>query len=330
MQKYREDNLITRHLSILIIDDDDVDRANYKRMLESNHISWEISEAMTAKDAISSIGIKKFDCILLDYQLPDMSGIELLQYIKKQYDEYVSVIMLTGHGSEDVAVKAMKEGAADYLVKNKVYQDALLKTVLNSIKILELKKIIQKQKDQIDFYRFSDSLTGLMNRHTFEEMAKQAYSHCVRHSDMLAIILIDLEQFITINDTLGRLVGDEILIEISKRLKQILPDNTIIGRWGNDEYAILLTGLDIEHQAENAVNEIIKVIKEPILVSSDVVKISANIGVAYYPTTSSDLSQLIKNASTALNQAKALGSGIVLQYSSDMDLVNIITGNNNG
>lgn len=312
--------MLTKSITILIIDDDEIDRENYRRMLEHSTVfRCEIVEAANAKNALLKLNESTVDCILLDYQLPDMDGIKLLKQIKNEYGKFIPVIMLTGHGSEDIAVNAMKAGAIDYIVKSNLYPDILVKTIVNSIKTLQLKKIIEQQQEQIKFYTYYDSLTGLNNRHTFEEMAKQAFVNIESHHEMMALLFIDLDNFMTINDTLGQLAGDEILIETGKRLKEALPKEAIIGRWGDDEFAVLLLGTEIEHRAENSANKIIKAIKQPFSVSMDIVNISASIGIACYPSNSSDLAKLLKNAYTALTRAKLLGRGIILNYARDMD-----------
>lgn len=312
-------NLIFNEIKVLIIDDNDVDRIIYKRMLtRSEEFPCTLFEANSAHDAIEILNKNPIDCILLDYLLPDMDGLELLDKIRKQFDELIPIIMLTGHGSEGIAVKAMKQGAADYLIKNKFTQESLIKVIIHTIKNFQLKNIIKMQKEKLEYYSYYDSLTGLMNRHTFTEIAKQLFNNASRHHDMLSIIFIDLDNFMTLNDTLGHLAGDEIIIEVAMRLKESAPNDAIIVRWGDDEFAVLLAGKELQQGTHTLSQKIIKNIKLPIHLSIDVATIGASLGIAYFPTNSHNLDALIKNAYTALMHAKKAGRGIIMEYTQDM------------
>lgn len=306
-------------MTLLIIDDNCTDRANYNRMLTKHSgFNCNVIEAENAKTAIEILEKKEVDCILLDYMLPDKNGLQLLKFIKDKFNDLIPVIMLTGQGDENIAVSAMKEGAVDYLVKDTIRTDILIKTIENAIKSSRLKKTIQEQNEQLEYYAYYDSLTGLINRHTFEELMRQALAYAQRHNDMLAIILCDLDNFISINDTLGQLAGDTILIETAKRLKQALPEEIVVARWGDDEFAVLITGPDIKQSSTKIANAILDEIKKPITLTADEIKIGASVGIACYPINSTDIIKLIKNAATALNQAKNKGRGIILHYTIEM------------
>lgn len=311
--------MLQMNVTILIIDDDSLDRAHYKRILEKpSHLICDIIEAENANDALKILNEKNIDCILLDYQLPDSNGLVLLKEIKDNFGELLPVIMLTGHGDEKIAVTAMKEGAADYLVKDKIDSDIFIKTIVNVIKAARLKKIIQEQKERLEYYAYYDSLTGLINRHTFEELARQAETYAERHQDQLAILLIDLDNFVTINDTLGQLAGDDILIEIANRLKEALPEDAIVGRWGDDEFAVLITGPDISQLSSLWAQTILNEISRPIQLTVELVHMAASIGIACYPDNSEDINKLLKNAYAALIHAKRKGRGNIQHYSEEM------------
>ncbi|MCC5601547.1 ATP-binding protein [Nostoc favosum] len=122
--------------TLLIIDDCAADRKIYRRyLLKDPHQSYQILEADCAEEALALCQKMRFDVILLDFCLPDMSGLELFdQMQQKIFETSVPVIMLTGRGDEEIAVQAMKRGALDYLVKQHLTQDVLQLTVRNAIK----------------------------------------------------------------------------------------------------------------------------------------------------------------------------------------------------
>src|SRR3990167_3668111 len=297
-------------VKLLIIDDEVIDRAYYQRMLrQSANIPYEAVEAINAKEALDYLQDHEVDCILLDYQLPDMHGVDLLKKIKEISGKFVPVIMLTGRGDEQVAVDALKNGAEDYFIKNKIEPNILMKTILNAIRTSQLKKIIHQQKKQLKHYTYYDNLTGLINRHSFEEITGYALSEAKRLKHELAILLIDIDNFMSINDSLGFLAGNEMLIETGKRLKSILSKEIIISRLGDDEFAVLLTGLDIDVYAAKIAQKIIDEINKPYQLSVDQVRVSATIGISYYPGSGESLVELLKNANAALSRTKQSARG---------------------
>jgi CheY-like chemotaxis protein len=139
-------------LKILIVDDSPEDREAYKRILNKNeYCSYQFTEAETVADAVDVLHNQTPDCILLDYQLPDGDGLELLEELAaKPGTSQVPVIFLTGQGSEEVAVQAMKQGAQDYLVKNTLSPNILYRTIHSAIERTELQRTISKQQEEKD------------------------------------------------------------------------------------------------------------------------------------------------------------------------------------
>ncbi|OGT38707.1 MAG: hypothetical protein A3F11_03710 [Gammaproteobacteria bacterium RIFCSPHIGHO2_12_FULL_37_14] len=309
-------------VKLLIVDDEVVDRAYYQRMLrQSANLPYQATEAINGKEAIDYLQNHEVDCILLDYQLPDMNGLDLLKKIKEISGKFVPVIMLTGRGDEQVAVSAIKNGAEDYFIKNKIEPNQLMKAILNAIRSSQLKKTINQQKKQLKYYAYYDSLTGLLNRHSFEEISEYALSEAKRLNHELAILLIDLDNFMSINDTLGYLAGNEMLIETGKRIQSVLPKEVIISRLGDDEFAVLLTGLDIDVYAAKIAHKIIDEINQPYQLSIDQARVSATIGIAYYPGSGKNLSELLKNANIALARAKQAMRGAFQFYSDELNKI---------
>lgn len=311
-----------RSIRLLIVDDEVVDRAYYQRMLrQSVNIPYEVIEAVSGQEALEYLKDHEVDCILLDYQLPDINGLELLTKIKKMSGKFVPVIMLTGRGDEEVAVNAMKEGAEDYFIKNKIEPHVLMKTIQAVIRNSQLKKTIYEQKKQLKYYAYYDNLTGFVNRHTFDEIAKHALIEAKRLHHELAILLIDLDNFTSVNDSLGFLAGNELLIETAKRIKNVLPKEVIVARLGDDEFAVLLTGLDIDIYAATIARKIVEEINLPYQLSIDKAHIGASIGIAYYPGSSESLNELFKNANSALSLAKSTNRGSFKFYSEELNKI---------
>lgn len=136
---------------LLIIDDSPEDRLLYQRLLKGvTHHRFELIEADTAKEGMDRLQTEKIDCVLLDYNLPDMDGIELLAEIgADQTSAGIPIVFLTGQGNETIAVNAMKSGATDYLVKSLITQDLLSRAIIYAIEKKISEKELQKKSDEL-------------------------------------------------------------------------------------------------------------------------------------------------------------------------------------
>lgn len=122
------------HLKILIVDDDEVDRLAVSRVLKKSGISMEQVEVTTAAEAIAALNASSFDCVFLDYYLPDQSGLALIHSLRADGIN-VPLIVLTGQGDEQIAVESMKAGASDYLSKSKLAADQLASILKNAVRV---------------------------------------------------------------------------------------------------------------------------------------------------------------------------------------------------
>jgi signal transduction histidine kinase/CheY-like chemotaxis protein len=148
-QTERKDDVLTHSCVVLIVDDSEVDRATYRRYLESsNSLGCSILDCESAEDALHLCKRECPDVILLDYLLPDVDGLELLQELTEHLGTLPPIIMLTGQGSEEVAVKAMKHGARDYLVKGHLTPQKLVNSVARVLEEQKLQAQLERQRQQ--------------------------------------------------------------------------------------------------------------------------------------------------------------------------------------
>lgn len=179
---------------------------------------------------------------------------------------------------------------------------------------------IRKQaEERISTLAYFDVLTGLPNRQFFKDRLVQALEVASRHQKELAVLFIDLDNFKQVNDTLGHTAGDEVLSEVSERLKacvrssdwvdtsQILPNEKDFARLGGDEFVLLLSEIRSAEDVSIVASRIIENIASPIALENTEVIITPSIGIATYPTDGSDVETLIRNADTAMYHAKAEG-----------------------
>ncbi|MFZ5520774.1 MAG: bifunctional diguanylate cyclase/phosphodiesterase [Pseudomonadota bacterium] len=152
-----------------------------------------------------------------------------------------------------------------------------------------------------------DKLTGLPNRVLLQEHAEVAIARARRTMHAVGVLLLDLDRFKHINDSLGHHVGDEVLQIVAKRLSDCVRSSDTVVRMGGDEFVVLLSDLNQREEAQKIAAKILDVLAEDVVVGSHVLRITPSIGVACYPQDGGDLSALLKNADAAMYHAKDMG-----------------------
>ena len=158
--------------SILIIDDSEDDRDVFERLLRQDSRVTAIDTAETGHEGLLSYEARRPDCVLLDYNLPGYDGLDTLKTMKTM-DRYASVVMLTGQGSEDVAVAAMKTGASDYVVKDTISAVGLRRAVNNAVEKTRLQRMIDTQQEEQELFvrtLIHDARAPLRHISTFSEL----------------------------------------------------------------------------------------------------------------------------------------------------------------
>ena len=169
--------------------------------------------------------------------------------------------------------------------------------------ISELKKA-EENLEQLAYY---DPLTGLPNRALFNDRLHQAIVSANRHDTRLAVLFVDLDHFKEVNDTLGHLVGDALLVQVAGRLTQALRDDDTVSRLGGDEFTIILSDIHEPKNVELVADKILHSLHLPFSIGEHKVQIGASVGIALFPDHGADADRLKKNADAAMYQAKEFG-----------------------
>ncbi len=154
---------------------------------------------------------------------------------------------------------------------------------------------------------YHDSLTGLPNRKLFSDRTEIALAQAGRSQKNVAVIMLDLDNFKDINDTLGHDVGDHLLKTAAERLKAAMRKSDTVARFGGDEFVLLLPELKGIEGASRVAQKIVVSFRKPFLINTHQLIVTASIGIAVYPDDGSDESALLKNADIAMYQAKQAG-----------------------
>jgi len=162
-------------------------------------------------------------------------------------------------------------------------------------------------EEQIKHLAYHDALTGLPNRLLFKDRLTVALSHAQREHTRLAVLFLDLDRFKVINDSLGHNIGDQLLQAVAARVQACVRDSDTVARLGGDEFTIMIPGLVRSEDAAPVAQKILEAVRYPLHLDGREFYITTSIGISLYPEDGMDAETLIKNADTAMYQAKEQG-----------------------
>jgi diguanylate cyclase (GGDEF)-like protein len=161
-----------------------------------------------------------------------------------------------------------------------------------------------------------DQLTGLANRNGFNTRLDAALSGARRDQTELAVLCVDLDRFKAVNDRLGHGAGDQLLIQVGQRMREIARGTDVIGRLGGDEFALILPGSNLAG-AERVAGRLLESLRRPYTLGEEAARVGASIGIAIYPVDGGTSEQLLRNADTALYKAKGAGRDTWCSFASE-------------
>jgi len=267
------------------------------------------------------------DLIICDYTLPAFSAPDALALVKARGLD-VPFFVISGSIGEDKAVAMMRAGAHDYLLKENLAR-------LGPAVERELRDAAERSRRRAETVRLAeaaalyeatathqaqhDALTDLPNRSLLRTRLDEALRVEPQGSQPLALLLLDLDRFKEINDTLGHHYGDQLLIELAHRLGSVLRPSESVARLGGDEFGILITHLsDATNDLEQTLEKIRDALDHPFQVDGLPLHVEASIGVARYPEHGRDVDLLLQRADVAMYVAKDSGMPHAI-YTAELD-----------
>lgn len=286
---------------ILLVEDDSDDAEFLRLSLAKHNGSAHVTRTSLISDAVTALENERFDVVLLDLNLPDGRGPECVEKIQKA-DELVPIVVLSGHGDEDFAVEILNSGVQDYLVKWEGDGRIILRAIRYAIER-------KRAEIKVNYLARLDWLTCIPNRQYLRDELVPATTRAVRGRRTMALLLLDLDGFKKVNETLGRAIADGVLREVVQRLRGCVREGDLLARVGSDEFGALLEDVEGPLESEAVASEIARALQRPLQVGEQQVSITASIGITICPADGTDAVTLLDNAETAMRRAKEQGGG---------------------
>lgn len=294
-------------MKILIADDEPMSR----RMLQVLLAKWGYEVIVTEDGDAAWERLRAPDAprmALLDWMMPGQNGVAVCRALRKLRPEpYTYILLLTARDAKESVVEGLESGADDYLTKP-FHPQELKARIRVGQRLLDLEDNLVQAREAMRFKATHDTLTGVWNRGAILEMLEREASRSRREGASLGVLIADLDHFKSVNDTYGHLTGDAVLREVTKRMQADVRPYDAVGRYGGEEFLILLPGCDHSATQDKAERLREVIVREPIDTHAGTLKVTMSIGgVATSDWPSDSGNQLLQMADAALYRAKEEG-----------------------
>jgi diguanylate cyclase (GGDEF)-like protein len=283
---------------VLLVDDDPAMLRLVGKWLEA--AGYQVVKASDGRVATELIVEERPSILLTDWEMPNMDGIELCQWVRAQhFSTYLYTIILTARSDSEDMLKALEAGADDF-VKKPVDRHELLARMRSGSRVTQLER-------QINRVASTDTLTGLATRRTLIAGLEREWQRAQRHNSPLSCVMLDIDFFKRINDTYGHAAGDETLRQIGQVLVQHTRSSDIAGRYGGEEFCIVLPETPEAGAAIWAERIRAEIAALKINVAGKSLNVTASLGVAERQADIQSPEQLVDHADQALLVGKRSG-----------------------
>jgi diguanylate cyclase (GGDEF)-like protein len=291
-------------IRVLLVEDNPGDVRLIKEILAGPAyfgVKYQLSHAGTLGRAIQLSHEKPYDAILLDLNLPDSSGLQSLETLNGSFPD-VPLIVLTGLNDAGLTMQSVQHGAQDYITKEECTSQLLTRVIYYA---MERKRI----EAQLKHLATHDPLTRLPNRALFYDRLSLATSRTSRRNTgglswKAAVMVMDLDNFKQINDTLGHESGDKVLRQLAPRLRGSIRQSDTVARLGGDEFAFILEGIQDQGDCLHVIQKILSSLNKPLILERGAAPLSASIGISFFPDHAQDVELLFRYADQAMYVAK--------------------------
>lgn len=294
-------------MKVLVADDDDV----FRHLLQTRLSAWDyrvtaVRDGRAAWDVLQSEDAP--DLVVLDWVMPNMDGDQVCRLLRQRaQSRYTYVLLLTAKRDRGDLLRGLEAGADDYL--SKPFDPAELKARLNTgRRIIHLQNELIAAREAMRRQATRDALTGTWNHAAILEILDRELGRARRGGLPVGVALADLDHFKAVNDTHGHLAGDAVLREVSSRLLQTMRPDDLIGRYGGEEFLIVLPGCDAAATARVCERLRSRVSGEAVGHEGVWIGVTASLGATVFAMPyEADAVALLRAADVALYRAKAKG-----------------------
>jgi len=309
---------------ILVADDDPVSLRLMEHMLRnSGYKVITVDNGQAAARILSKSDGPRM--ALIDWMMPGLDGPGVCRAVRGRYDDaYVYMVLLTSKQSSGDVVQGLEAGADDYLTKP--CHPAELKARLHTgRRILQLEDKLVEAREKMRFKATHDPLTSLWDRGAILALLQSELSRSRRDHSPVSLMLCDVDHFKNVNDTYGHTVGDEALQEVSKRLQDAVRSHDAVGRYGGEEFLIVMGGTGRDELRERAEQVRSAISCLPFFTSQGAIPVSLSIGIVTIDDCNKSLpvEHFLKEADDALYQAKADGRDRVASATSMLEILDL-------
>lgn len=281
------------------------DSAIYRKLLQNTLASkgYEILVARDGREALGLVGLHNPAVVITDWEMPDVTGLELCKRIRKTFNSFTYIILLTGNNHKDQIIEGLQTGADDYLTKP-FHVGELLARVAVGQRLADLHREIQSKNKLLEELSLTDPLTGLPNRRALEEWAPRELRAAARHDFPFWVTLIDIDRFKSVNDTYGHAAGDLVIKIFATILKRHTRASNICARIGGEEFVFALSHVD-QAGVLTAVERLRNGLAQERFIFAPSIEITASFGVAgFHSKATIEFEKLLQRADAALYAAK--------------------------
>jgi len=260
-------------------------------------------------DIAAQLDAQNFDVLILDMNLPDSRGSTSVPRLRDAYPD-LPIVVLTGQTDLQIAVESLQLGAQDFLTKNDITPPLLARSLFYA---KERKKIeqalhqsvidIADRNEQLNQLAYTDHLTKLANRTQFESEINRTLAKAKCQQKQFALLYLDLNNFKKVNDNFGHSVGDELLIQVAKRLQSAISETDFIARMGGDEFLIITDLIENNSEVNQLIENLLAAFESPFSIDQKEIQSQPAIGIAFYPEAD-NIELLMKYADCAMYEAK--------------------------
>jgi len=289
---------------VLVAEDDPM----FRKILQNWLQSWDY-KVIVATDGTEAWSIlqqeRPPDLLILDWVMPGIDGMELCRRIReRQSPSYQYILVVTANDARQDVVRGLEAGADDYLTKP--FDKGELRARLRvGTRILTLQEDLIRARENLRFQATHDVLTGIWNRRAVLDLLHREIERATRFHASTGVLMLDLDHFKKINDTYGHLTGDAVLKETAQRITQVVRSYDFVGRYGGEEFLVLLPGCDKEQAEQSGERIRLAVTATPVFAAGSEIHVTISIGAT--ATIGGPETEVLAIADAALYQAKSAG-----------------------